>query len=456
MLLSCYELGHQPLAAAWAAAVLADAGFTPRVRDLAIEEFTVASAVDAQMVVLLTPMHTALRVAVRAARTIRAAQPTTCLVFAGLYAALNRDWLFAEALADFVLAGEYEPALAALALALSRGDPPAVDGVMRPGDAFHPLRRRVVLPLPARRGLPPLSASAHLIVDGTERLAGAVESTRGCKHQCRHCPIPAVYGGHFVAVDADTVMADIAQLVAAGATHITFADPDFFNGPTHGRRILRQMHAAFPALTADVTIKVEHLVEHAALLPELRAHGVIFVVSAVESLSPLVLEHLDKGHSRADAERAAASCRAAGLAFRPTFVPFTPWTTLADYQDMLDFIVGADLIGHVDAVQYGIRLLVPPGSLLLRNADRAAAFGPLDPDAFSHRWTHPDPRMDRLAEAVAARVAHAAHVGDTPEVAFAAVCALVAEARGETAPAEAMQPALRVRQAPRLSEPWFC
>ena len=169
-----------------------------------------------------------------------------------------------------------------------------------------------------------------------------------------------------------------------------------------------------------------------------------------------VLEHLDKGHTRADAERAALACRAAGLAFRPTFVPFTPWTTLADYQDILDFIADADLIGHVDAVQYSIRLLVPPGSLLLRDPERAAAFGPLDPDAFSHRWTHPDPRMDRLAEAVAARVAQAAKAGDTPEVAFAAVCALVAEARGDTAPTGARDSPLRVRQAPRLSEPWFC
>lgn len=456
MVVSCYELGRQPVAAAFAVAALEDAGWAPRVLDLAVGDLTPATLDRMHFVVFLTPMHTALRVAVREARRLREVRPGLALAFAGVYAALNREWLFGAGLADFVLAGEFEPALVDLVASLADGGDGAVPGVARRGDAapYHPPTHRVQLPLPARRGLPGLERYAHLVdADGVARTAGAVEATRGCKHRCRHCPLPAVYGGRFLAVDTDTVMADIAQLVAHGATHVTFADPDFLNGPTHARRILRQMHSAFPALTADLTIKIEHLVEHEALLPELAEHGVLFIVSAVESLSPVVLRHLDKGHRRADVERALRACHAAGLTLRPTFVPFTPWTTLRDYREMLAFIGEHELIGCVDAVQYGIRLLVPPGSLLLADPDSAGAFGRFDETAMGHRWTHPDPRMDVLAEAVATRVAHAAHAGEPPAATFAAVWDLAAAADGAR---DAAPPVSVIRQAPRLSEPWFC
>ena len=69
------------------------------------------------------------------------------------------------------------------------------------------------------------------------------------------------------------------------------------------------------------------------------------------------LPGLEKGCPRGD--------RPGGIAFRPTWVAFTPWTTLEDYLDVLEFVEAEGLIDHVDAVQYAIRLLVPPGSALL-------------------------------------------------------------------------------------------
>ena len=77
--------------------------------------------------------------------------------------------------------------------------------------------------------------------------------------------------------------ADVRAQVRAGAEHITFADPDFLNGPAHARRIVEALHAEWPALTYDVTIKVEHLRAHDALLPVLRDTGCAFVTTAVES-----------------------------------------------------------------------------------------------------------------------------------------------------------------------------
>src|SRR5205807_4634599 len=103
------------------------------------------------------------------------------------------------------------------------------------------------------------------------------------------------------------------------------------------------------------------------ILGELAAAGCVFVVSAVESLSDRVLGILDKGHTRADVFAALALARAAGLVLRPSFVAFTPWTTRDDYLDLLDWVDREALWDHVDPVQWTIRLLVPPGSLLERH-----------------------------------------------------------------------------------------
>ncbi len=39
-----------------------------------------------------------------------------------------------------------------------------------------------------------------------------------------------------------------ARQVDAGAEHITFGDPDFFNGPAHALAIVEAVHREFPRL----------------------------------------------------------------------------------------------------------------------------------------------------------------------------------------------------------------
>ncbi len=131
------------------------------------------------------------------------------------------------------------------------------------------------------------------------------------------------------------VLADIRQQVAAGAEHITFGDPDFFNGPTHAMRIVDALHREFPSLTYDATIKIEHLLKHRELLPRLRETGCLFVTSAVEAVDDAVLAKLDKGHTRADFIEVASEFRRVGLALAPTFIPFTPWTAREQYRELL-------------------------------------------------------------------------------------------------------------------------
>ncbi|MGH7277740.1 MAG: CUAEP/CCAEP-tail radical SAM (seleno)protein, partial [Candidatus Rokuibacteriota bacterium] len=404
LLVACYELGHQPLAVAWPAAFLEREGYLPAVMDLSVEPFDEAKVRRAQVILVSVPMHTALRLGVGVVRRARALNPGAHIALYGLYASLNADYLLAHG-ADAVLGGEAEAALVDLVRALQAGDGHTVAGVARAGHPAGPNLVKLPFPVPSRAQLPPLEKYAHLERDGQRHLVGYVEASRGCRHLCRHCPIPPVYGGRFFVVPRQVVLADVRQAVAAGATHVTFGDPDFLNGPGHALAVARALHAEFPALTFDCTAKVEHLLRDACHLPELARLGCLFVVSAVESLSDTVLAALAKGHTRADVLQAVAAVRAAGITLRPTWVPFTPWTMLGDYRDMLDFIAGERLIDAVDPVQYSIRLLVPPGSLLLASDAMRPYLGGLVAEDFYHRWTHPDPRMERLADEVAALVA---------------------------------------------------
>jgi radical SAM superfamily enzyme YgiQ (UPF0313 family) len=446
LLISCYELGHQPLSVASPLAFLEHAGYSPAALDIAVQPFEEGVVRRARFVGISVPMHTALRLGVRAAERIRQINPACHIAFYGLYARLNSDYLLERA-ADSVIAGEFESALVALVQHLAAGET---------GTVAQVVLTRLPFVLPSRSRLPPLAQYAHIVRNGRRDLTGYVEASRGCLHHCLHCPIPPVYGGRFFVVPQQVVLEDIARLVEAGATHITFGDPDFLNGPGHSLAVVRALHARFPEITFDFTAKVEHILERRALFPELGRVGCAFMVTAAESLSDVVLAHLEKGHTRADIHQALRIVREAGIAFRPTWVAFTPWTTLEDYCDMLAFVAREELIDHVDPVQYSIRLLVPPGSVLLKSPAMIPHLGRLNKEGLRYEWRHPDPRMDELHRAVSATVEGAAREGEDPGLTFHRLrrLAFAAAGRRPAAVPVALAPG-RVRP-PRLTEPWFC
>ncbi len=479
LLVSCYELGHQPHGLASPLAFLRRAGLPADALDLSVEPFDRGRVERAWFVGISVPMHTALRLGVETAARVREMNPRAPLCFYGLYAALNAGHLLAHG-ADYVLGGEYEAALADLASALAReraGGAPrgrpapgrSAPGGLAPEAAGKPILTRLDFPVPARDALPALGRYAHLERDGERLPAGYVEASRGCLHECLHCPIPAVYGGRFFVVPEAVVLEDARRQVRAGARHITFGDPDFLNGPAHSLRLARALAREHPGVSFDVTAKVEHILERRALFPELAGLGCAFVVSAVESLSDRVLERLEKGHTRADVEEALGILDAAGIPMRPSLLPFTPWSGLDDFADLVEFVERRGLIGQVDPVQYAIRLLVPPGSALLGAPDSRDWLGPLDEAAFTYRWRHPDPRLDTLHAAVSRVVERAACAGQDPALTFVQVKALAcAAARPAGADARALEDAAgralestaaappTRRRAPRLSEAWFC
>jgi radical SAM superfamily enzyme YgiQ (UPF0313 family) len=369
LLISTYELGRQPFGLASPAAWLRARGHQVSSLDLTREALDEEAILSAGLICFYVPMHTATRLAAGLLEKVRAKNERAHLCFYGLYAPVNEEYLRGLGVGT-ILGGEFEEGLASLAARLKRGAAAHGNGAAKQPEPVISLARQKFL-VPDRVGMLEPAKYARVVMPGGEhRVAGSTEATRGCKHLCRHCPIVPVYNGAFRVVEREVVLSDIRQQVAAGARHITFGDPDFFNGPAHAIAIIGAMHCEFPELSYDVTIKIEHLRKHDALLPVLRETGCLFVTSAVESVDDAVLEKFDKGHTRADFLAVVARFRELGMTLLPTFVPFTPWTTLEKYAELLDVLAEQGLTENVAPIQLAIRLLIPAGSRLLELPDR--------------------------------------------------------------------------------------
>ena len=466
LLLSTYELGHQPLHLAAPAAALQRAGHEVRCRDLSLgaadldDSSWTADLAWSDGVAISVPMHTALRLARTVCDTVRASRPELPIALYGLYAAVD-DGSEAAAVADLRVAGEYEEALTEFFSDMNpaRVNPARMNTV---ADVRVDLGRRPST-VADRRTLPALDRYARLLVGGRAVTAGYTEASRGCAHRCRHCPVPVVYDGRTRVVAVDTVLADVAQLVSLGAEHVTFGDPDFLNGPHHARRVVAAVHKAFPRLTFDITAKVEHVLAQRELWPEMADAGCLFVVSAFESASDDILAILDKGHTVEQSVEAVGVLRAAGIEPRPSLLPFTPWTTAEDFVALLDLVAHCDLVGNVDPVQYSIRLLVPPGSLLLESGHLDGLLGPYDTERLGWSWRADDPRLDELQSVMAVLAEKASDAPWDPLDVYRQVREATLETLGPLpgaaaapAPDPALVSPLAPADRPRLSEAWFC
>jgi radical SAM superfamily enzyme YgiQ (UPF0313 family) len=451
VLISTYELGRQPFGVVSPAAWLRRGGHKVTCFDLARQALDEMAVSAAEMIAIYLPMHTATRLAAQLIPTLRRRNPDAHLCCYGLYAPMNEEYLRSLGVAT-ILGGEFESGLVHLADRLSN---------IRSGDAPQAQRgprislERLSFQIPDRAGMPALEKYAHLIVPGGGyRVVGSTEASRGCKHLCRHCPIVPVYNGVFRIVGRDVVMADVRQQIAAGAQHISFGDPDFFNGIGHALQIMDDFHSEFPQVTYDATIKIEHLRKYEQHLPRLRDTGCLFVISAVESVDDTILQRLDKGHTRADFLSVVHKFRELGMTLHPTFVPFTPWTTLPAYLDLLTVLRDEDLAENVAPVQLGIRLLIPEGSRLLELDEVRRAIAPFDPQSLVYPWRNDDARLDVLSEAVQSIAADADRGKQTRSTTFARIWQAAHAAAGIAAPALTMtQPPTPV---PFLSEPWYC
>ena len=440
VLISTYEMGRQPFGLASPAAWLRRDGAQVTCMDLSREPLRETAVRQADWIAIHVPMHTATRLAARLVPRLKRLNPRAKLCFYGLYAPVNEEYLRALG-ADAVLGGEFEDGLAALAGGAGARD--------RGGAVISLARQKFVTP--DREGLPALADYAKLrLPDGARRVVGYTEASRGCKHVCRHCPIVPVYDGAFRVVQPEVVLEDIRRQVANGAGHITFGDPDFFNGPTHAMRIVKGLHQEHPGVTYDVTIKVEHLLQHSDLLVTLGKTGCLFVTSAVESFDDRVLRLLDKGHTRDDVLQVVELFRKVSLTLSPTFVPFTPWTTLEGYQEFLWLLAELGLVEHVAPIQLAIRLLILPGSRLLELPEVRDLVGEFDPQGLCYPWRHEDARVEQLCE----KVRQIVNAGERRHATRSEIFAQVWNA----AYGKPLTPLVMPSRAtiPYLEEPWYC
>lgn len=452
VLISTYELGRQPFGLASPAAWLRRRGHEVKCLDCSREPLTEEAIREAGLVAFYVPMHTATRLTLELLESVRRINPTVHLCAYGLYASLSADILRAQGIGS-LLGGEFEQALVDLAEHLSG---------LSAMPQIHPLDSNVSLSrlrfqVPDRSGLPPLSSYAHLVLpSGEHRVVGYTEASRGCKHLCRHCPVVPVYEGVFRIVDREVVLSDIRQQVIAGAKHITFGDPDFFNGVGHAVPLVEALHREFPALTYDVTIKVEHILQNAELLPTLRATGCLFIISAVESLDDAVLLKLEKSHTRADFFRAVELCRHAGITLQPTFLPFTPWTTFEQLLDLFEQVYRLDLVEAVGPIQLAIRLLIPAGSRLLELDEVREMVGPFDARALVYPWKNAIPGVDHVCEELQDIVATSEQLKRTRSDTFENMWQTVSLAANRNVE-KRVHPVLASRATvPYLNEPWYC
>jgi radical SAM superfamily enzyme YgiQ (UPF0313 family) len=479
VLISTYELGRQPFGLVSPAAWLRKRGHDVACFDLTRQGLDAAAVRAAELIAIYLPMHTATRLACKLIPSLREQNPGAHVCCYGLYAPMNAEYLRSLGVGT-ILGGEFEGGLARLAERLSAAEherlgkepaetkeqspqisdaepsggaaccAPTLTGQHEPTISLERLKFEV----PDRVGLAPLLKYAHLVVPGDGyRVVGSTEASRGCKHLCRHCPIVPVYNGVFRIVERDVVLADVRQQVAAGAQHISFGDPDFFNGIRHAMQLVEAFHREFPGVTCDVTIKIEHLRKYEQHLARLRDTGCLFVISAVESVDDGILERLDKGHTREDFLYVARKFRELGMTLHPTFVPFTPWTTVDGYLDLLRVLAEEELVENVAPIQLGIRLLIPEGSRLLELEEARREVGAFDAESLVYPWRNADGRVDLLSETVQAIAAEADRKKESRVAAFSRIWEAAHSAAGIDAPALHVTEG---RGVPFLSEPWYC
>ena len=451
VLISTYELGRQPFGLASPAAWLRKRGHSVVALDLARQSLDEAAIGVAGLIAIYLPMHTATRLAAQLIPLLRKQNPAAHLCCYGLYAPMNVEYLRALGVST-ILGGEFEEGLVHLAERLATNGRQAS---AQPAESLISTAR-LQFEVPDRSGMPAMEKYAHLIVPGDGyRIVGSTEASRGCKHLCRHCPIVPVYKGVFRIVSRDVVLEDIRRQVAAGAQHITFGDPDFFNGIRHAMELAEAFHREFPAVTYDVTIKIEHLLKYEKHLPELRDSGCLFVISAVESVDDAVLGFLDKGHTREDFLRVVKTFSELGMTLHPTFVPFTPWTTVDGYLDLLRVIEQQGVIENVAPIQLGIRLLIPEGSRMLELEEVRRLVGPFDPQSLAYPWKNADPCLDALSETVQDIAAAAERQKESRPAIFERIWKAAHTAAGLPAP-QINTSAPSQASVPFLSEPWYC
>ena len=305
--------------------------------------------------------------------------------------------------------------------------------------------------VPDRTILPSITDYSH-IVDGSNNLiAGSVETTYGCKHEYTHCPVPIQFKGMFKTFGTEKIITDVTNQVEEGAKHISFNDPDFFNGPKHALKILQLLNEKHPSITYDSTIKVEHILKYPDYFQELKNLNMLFVISAFETTNDHVLNILQKNHSFNDLNKAVELSLENNIDIRPTWMPFSPWTEQNDLISIIKLIENYKLRETVDPIQLTIKLLVPKNSLILKRPEMKEYLLDYDPASFSYAWKYKFPNIDNIQNELFTYVLQ--HESENEYTQYLGLVDILESHTNETL---LNSEKYSQRIVPKLSETWFC
>jgi radical SAM superfamily enzyme YgiQ (UPF0313 family) len=401
-LVSTFDAGMQPLALASAAAYLKHSGIECVAFDAFQSKVSEHDLEDYNLVVFSVPGFESLEGATALAADVRRLRPATAVGFVGTYAALNANALL-ERYADWIILGDFEESLVKICQRIrNQEDIRDVPGVLREPGRVSPVRGLSEWYVPDRTVVPVISAYRYEPANRfflRSVIVGNVETTRGCRFKCTYCSVFAAYQGKVSVVPTDVVLADIEQVVRAGAEHICFVDAEFLNAPNHSLDIVRQMHALFPHLTFDFTSRADLIAADRQRLQELVECGATWVTSAFEFPKRSVLQVFNKGFGPEQLDATVKIAKEVGLTVNPTFVLFNPWVSADDIKAAIKYIEDREL--NLEDVQFRTRLWLYKGSPLLENWEVQSRI--TKEHEFHYEWRHRDIGVEQMFSAMTER-----------------------------------------------------
>ena len=305
--------------------------------------------------------------------------------------------------------------------------------------------------IPNRQIFPDISNYAHLVDGSNNIIAGSVETTYGCKHSCTHCPVPISFNGTFKTYSLEKIISDVENQVNQGAKHISFNDPDFFNGPIHALKILESLNKKFPTITYDSTIKVEHIIKYKKYFKELSSLNMVFVISAFETTNDLVLSILEKNHTSNDLNTSIEISQDFGIDVRPTWMPFSPWTELNDLSNIVNLIEKYKLRETVDPIQLTIKLLIPKHSLIIKKPEINKYLGNYEKNSLSFKWDYENNDVEKLQSSLFDFILHNSELDEHKQY-----LGMVNIIEKFTDTELLKNSTYDFKNVPKLSETWFC
>lgn len=384
------ELGNYmpPLNLLYLASALRAAGHEPSLLDLYASPLPAARALELAAagepgLVGMAVYSPHAEEAFALAAALKRALPRARLALGGVHPSWLPEVCLGREGVDFVVRGEGERTLPALASALERGE--ALDAVA--GLAFRREGKTVNTPPRALvEDLDELAPPAYDLLDfRAYRLAptravtagpvSSVLTSRGCPYACSFCSHHYGYKSRVRMRAPEKVVEEMARVVERyGVREFRIEDCSFTDDPSRVRRFCALLRARCPGVVWNCDVRADTASEE--LFADMRAAGCLRVFLGVESGSQRVLDSLgmNKDITLEQARRTVALARRHGMRINCSFVLGTPAETRETAEETYRFALELD----PDYAMFSP--LVP--SVGSRLFEEAVAAGRIDPEAY--------------------------------------------------------------------------